>query len=185
MISKRKIFGATTLFLLFISLCACSEIDKTGVNLPNYVNFNQLTDGYGVENAVDDGCVVLADSKLISGGDMWNSFITTIEKKQACCVRIARFYSIEDNLCLIDLSYVDSSFSVNTSDGFSATYKYLNKYETNVKSSDSGHSIIECFVLVNQKNITYQEIERAMTSSILSNDDAIDYYIVYSSIRSL
>lgn len=80
-----------SLFALTIGLCACSKVTKTEDDLPDYISFNQLTEGYEVENAVDDDCVVFVDFKLISGEDIWKTFMTKAGKKQSCCVRIARY----------------------------------------------------------------------------------------------
>lgn len=152
-------------------------------HLPNYLNFEQLMEGYTVENAMDDDCVVFVDSKLVSGEDVWEIFMTMVGNDQSCCVRIARYYSIEDNLCLIDVSYKDASFRVNTSEGLSEEYKYLNHYEIAPQNSGSEYSMIDCYILVNQENVAYEEIEKSMISSILG--DALDHYIVYYNLVSL
>lgn len=180
MIADRKIFLMKSLFILIICLCACSGMPKTDDNLPDYISFDQLTEGYGAENAVADNCVVFTDSRLISGEDVWKTFIAKVEKKQSCCVRIAKNYSTENNLYLIDLSYEDSSFSVNTSEGLSKEYKYLNHYEIDTKNSEPDHSIIDCYILINQENVTYKEIEKSMISSIFG--DALDHYTVYFNV---
>ena len=83
MFADKKIFLTLILFLLAICLCACSEMTKTEDALPDYIDFDQLAEGYGVENAVHDDCVVFADSKLISGEDIWKAFMTNVEKKQS------------------------------------------------------------------------------------------------------
>lgn len=180
MIVNRKGIMLISFFVFIIGMCGCSKMTKTEENLPDYVNFGQLIEGYGVEDAVNDDCVVFVDSRLISGEDIWMSFMEKTEKKQSCRVRIAVNYSTESLFYLIDLSYEDSSFCVNTSEGLFKEYKYMNHYEIDMKNSDSDDSIIDCYLLTNQESVTYDEIEKSMASAILG--DAIDHYIVYYNV---
>lgn len=177
MITKGKAFLMISLFALTIGLCACSKVTKVEDDLPDYISFNRLTEGYEVENAVDDDCVVFVDFKLISGEDIWKTFMTKAGKKQSCCVRIARYYSTESYFCLIDLSYEDSFFRVNTSEGVSREYYYLNHYEIDRKDNDSDDSIMDLYILVDKEDATYDEIQKSRASS--SPYGGIDSYIVY------
>lgn len=180
MIAKRRIFAMISLFILITFLCACSKSPNTSESLPSYLDLEQLHDGYGVENAVDDRCVVFEDSKLISGEEIWKRFLSNVKEKKSCFIRIAMNYNKDNTLCLVDLSYEDLSFNIKTNDGLSKQYKYLNHYELETKNNDSDHSQIDCYILMNQENITYEEFERSLASSIYS--DAIDHYIVYYNI---
>ena len=71
MLAKRNAFLLTGLFIFTICLCACSEIAGTGGDLPDYTAFDQLPEGYGADDAIADSCVVVAESELVSGGDVW------------------------------------------------------------------------------------------------------------------
>lgn len=177
MIANRKRFLMISLSVLTMCLCACSEMIKTESSLPDYMHFDQLIKGYGVENAMEDDCVVFVDAKLISGEDIWKAFMGEVEKKQSCCVRIASYYSAENIFSLIDLSYKDLSYYVDISDGLSKEYKYLNHYEIDLKNNDLPDSTIEYYILTNQENVTYDEIERSMISAVLG--DALDFFMVY------
>lgn len=179
-IADKKPFLTLILLVLAICLCACSEMTKTEDDLPDYIDFDQLTEGYGVENAADDDCVVFVDSKLISGENVWKAFMTKVEKKQSCCVRIAYYNSAEGFFSLRDLSYEDSYFCVNTSEGLSGEYKYMNHYEIDIKSNDSDYSVMDCYILVNQENVTYDNIEKTLASSF--PDGGVDYYTVYLNV---
>ena len=62
---------------------------------------------------------------------------------------------------------LDSAFHIDTNEGLSKEYKYLNHYEVNIENSDSGDSIMECYILMNQENVTYDEFEKSRASSVL------------------
>lgn len=112
--NKIKRFSLViSLLILTICLCACSEMAKPEDGLPDYISFDWLAEGYGVENAVEDDCVVFVDFKLILGEDIWKTFMTKAGKKQPCCVRIANYYSTGCYFYLSDLIYESSSFRVD------------------------------------------------------------------------
>lgn len=185
MIAIRKIFLMAGIFNLAICLCACSGMGRVEGSLPDYVSLDQLAEGYGIENAVDDGCVVIDDFRLVSGEDVWQAFMAEAGKEQPCRVRIAEHYSTESLFSLADLSYDGSAFRVDTDEGLSKEYKYLNHYEINAENSVSDDSITDCYMLMNQENITYDEFEKSMAGSIAypvdsSNpDEALDFFIVF------
>ena len=171
MAANRKTFLMTGLFILTIGLWACSKMTKSEDDLPDYLSFDQLEDGYGVENAVEDDCVVFVDSRLISGEDVWKRFLAKAEKKQSCCVRIADFFDADSHFSLCDLSYEDSSFRVNTSTGVSREYNYLNHYEIDIKENDSEDSVMDLYILVDKEDATFDEIQKSY--------GRIGSYIVY------
>lgn len=175
MYTNNKVLLMIFLLIPTMCLCACSNKDNSSA----YLSFDQLAEGYGIADAEEDGCIVFEDSKLTAGEDIWNNFMTKVEKKQSCCVRIAHYYSTEDSFCLVDLSYNISSFKVMTNEGLSKEYRYLNHYKIDSKNSDD--SLIDYYVLVNQKDIKYDEIELSMISSFLG--DAIDHYVVYYNLQ--
>lgn len=84
---------------------------------------------------------------------------------------------------LRDLSFDGSSYHVNTAEGVSEDYRYLKHYEVDIKSSDSDKSVLNSYILVNQEDITYQDIEQFLASSIAVVGEEIDFYRVYSHIN--
>lgn len=178
MFAKRKAFLLAGLLILTICLCACSEIATTGGDLPDYTALDQLPEGYGVDDAIADSCVVVVESELVSGGDVWETFLKKTEKGQSCRVRIARYYGEENFFDLQDLSFDGSSYHVNTAEGVSEDYRYLKHYEVNIKSSDSDKSVLNSYILVNQEDITYHDIEQFLASSIAVEGEGIDFYMV-------
>ena len=176
-IAYRKIFLVISTLILTVCLCACS---KMADSLPNYISFDQLAERYGVEDAVADDCVVFIDSKLISGEDIWKTFVTKAEKKQSCSVRIANYISTDSYFSLTDLSYEGSCFRVNTSEGTYGEYKYLNHYEIHIKDSDSDDSVRDLYILVDKEDATYDAIQKSWASSVPNG--GIASYIVYSNI---
>ena len=168
MMKLKGLFLTVSLIALVVCCCSCAAADS-----PDYMSFDALPDGYGTEDAVADDCVVFEDTQLISGQDIWKDFLKSTEKELPGQVRVARYLSESDSLSLTDLSYQDGSFHVNTNDGSSRSYQYLNHYEL---QADDG-TPIECWVLVNQEDLTYREIEQSLASSLFGA--ATDHYTVY------
>lgn len=172
MIKLRRLL--LTLSLIAIVVCCCS---CTAAESPDYVSFDALPDGYGTEEAIADECVVFEESQLISGEKIWKIFLKNVKKENSCRVRIAEYFSESDILSLMDLSYQDGSFQMDTNYGKSKSYKYLNHYEFD---ADDG-TPIECWVLVNQQDLTYRELELSRASSLAGAD--VDYSIVYFDVK--
>lgn len=165
----KKMLSFTLILVMLLCFCSCAGAAK----LPEYADLDKLPGGYGTENAIADGCVVIVDSKLVSGDGIWTAFLTNAEKNVPCKVRVARKSGEKDSFWFIDLSYADSVFTVQTNDGISKSYKYLNHY-----GHDAGADpAIERYILTNVRDITYSEIERRMASSLLA--DSIDVFTVY------
>ena len=84
---------------------------------------------------------------------------------------------------LRDLSFDGSSYHVNTAEGVSEDYRYLKHYEVDIKSSDSDKAVLNSYILINQEDITYHDIEQFLASSIAAEGKKIDFYMVYSHIN--
>ena len=173
----RKMMFVVSVLLLLMS--ACSEIDSSTDSLPEYTDLDRLDANYEIEDAVTDNCVVFIDSALVFGQDIWNVFLETVAERKSCRVRIARYYSVEDALYLVDVSY-DGVYKIRSNDGDFKQYSYLKHYKFEQDSADEGSSITDCYLLINQEDITYEEIERSMASGIAG--DAIDHYILYYNV---
>lgn len=162
-----------------VLLVFCSKVKSRQYGLPNYTSFSKLPANYTLKNAKTDGCVVFENLFLTSGEDKWSKFLKISQSGQAANVRIAKYYSKGEkssSLDLIDLSYDGSIYSINEKDGAYKQYKYLNHYTKKV-GRDADFSILDCYILVNKKDVSYDELEKSLTSS--NFNDLIDHYRIY------
>lgn len=171
----RKILFFSVLLVLLVCICSCAQEEGSG-NSMTYVSFDKLADDYGVDDAVRDGCVVFVDSAVISGDDNWENFITEVDEGKICNIRIANSYA-DDTFFLTDISFNGSSFNVVTNNGVSREYYYLNHCEIDVDDKSSNGSKINCYILTNDQNVKWEDVEQSFASSFFQ--DAMDNYIVY------
>lgn len=158
-------------------LVSCSKTNNSNDSLPEYLNFNELPLNYTLENAKADGCVVFKDLSLISGQTEWSKFRKLVKGKKAATVRIAEYYSKENpSLVLIDLSFDGSAYLVTEEDGVKKQYNYLNHYKVDA-GKDASYSTLDCYILVNQKDVSFDELERSRISS--NSNDYIDQYRIF------
>ena len=166
-------------------------------NLPSYIPYSALNEDYGLEEAKKDGCVVFEDSHLTSGQEQWLKFVDMTKDGKSASIRMAHYYSLEaqkghvsDELyeemkdeypCLYftDLIFDGAKFttySVEDGKEYIKEYAYLNHY-TGDAIKGAAYSRYDSYILVNDKNVTYDELERALFSS--NSKDGIDQKRIY------
>lgn len=187
----KRMFILFVLLLLILSIIGCQK-KKTVVNDPSKITYETLGD------AIKDNCVVFEDSKLTFGEDLWKTFIQKTNENEVAEVRIVRYYSLEAQedhvsdelykemkqqyplLFVLDLSYDGSLYHVFTKEDnkeYRYEYKYLNHY-TGKAREGAAYNTYDHYILVNDKDVTYNELEWSLLSS--NSKDHIDHYWVYS-----
>ena len=183
------------ILLLFIFLLL-SSFSKNTAN----VSLIQLPDNYNLNDAKSDNCVVYENLDITYGQSAWDDFITATDNGKSATVRLAFYYTlgdpskyskeyyeeIKDNypiLDIMDLSFDGKKYIIEVvEDGklISKEYKYLVKYEGRPNSATAIFSYYTYYVLVNNKTLTWKDIEHGMLSS--QYGDFIDHYKVYSDL---
>lgn len=134
-------------------LLVCNNIIPEKTMLPDYILYEKLPENYSQEMARADGCIVfesrssLSDlsynergvmgrSRPISGGEVWESFLASIERGMAAKVRIAFYFTYEDKneekYRIYDLSYQDG--------------KYLLSYKKEGGMVTEEYAALKCFL---------------------------------------
>ncbi len=152
-----------------------SHFETSIAAIPSYVDLNAIPDGYTLKDAANDGCVAFNDLHLVSGSDVWNAFLYSVKAGKPCTIRIAEYYS-DDKLYLSDLSFGGASYSVETTEGTSESFLYLNHYTDSVPNNPK-YSKVDRYILTNDKYLTYKQLEFSMLSS--SSLNQIPQYTVY------
>jgi len=175
-----------------------SALDAGTEEKSGYVPYDQLTGDYSLENAKADNCVVFENSRLTSGSKAWREFIDKTEAGEKAFVRLAYYYTLDSQrvspelyeeikddypkLFIKDLSFDCENYHLYYAEGekeYESEYPYMMHYSGKARSG-AAFSRYDCYILVRDKNVTYEQIEKGMLSSILG--DQIDHVSVYTNL---
>lgn len=182
------------IFSIFILLLTACSQDITRVSL------NDLSDNYSLDDAKSDNCVTFEDGDITYGQSVWDTFTKKTLNSKPATVRLGFYYTlgdpsryskelyekIKDNypiLYINDLSFDGKKYIIESiEDGklTSKEYKYLMKYNGHPRSTSALFSEYTYYVLVNDNNVTWDDIEHGMLSS--QSGAYIDHYRVYSDL---
>jgi len=136
-----------------------------------------------LEKAKQDGCVVFEELHLTSGKDAWLDFVNKTEKGEATSIRIAKYYAEGPQIFFTDLSFDGAVYQVKTTEKNNVDteeYQYLKHY-TGKPREGAAFSEYDCYILVNDQNVTYEALEKSMFSS--STKDWIVQNRVYVDLK--
>ena len=158
--------------LLLLSSCG------TSINyINNRVSYDEIPQDYSLEDAKNDGVVVYEDYDITAGQGVWDEFIAETEKGKPCEIRLMFYYTLEGQgitpeheqyeeikddypgFHIQDLSFDGNMYVlywVEEEQEYTREYKYIKRFE------DS--SVIR-YVLVNDNNVTWDQIFKGMVSS--------------------
>jgi len=193
----RLILNRVFLCCALLTLISCKE---TINSIVEYIPYAELPPDYTLENAKDDHLVVFENGNITSGQDIWDAFLQEIEQGKQCMVRLAFYYSLDNqnidpdyyekikddypHLFIQDLSFdgqVYTLYSVEDGKEYAFQYKYLKKfYETSPVYSTAEYSEAIRYVLINDNEVTWEQIIKGMLSSRMGQQ--IDHKTVYSKI---
>ncbi|MBQ6809668.1 MAG: M56 family metallopeptidase [Clostridia bacterium] len=130
----------------------------------------ELKENYSISQAIDDGCVVVKDSNLIAGEDVWAKFISKTEAKEPAVVRIYKYYSSSYNYYVKEISFNGKKFNLKYYDHTGDTheeifidkeYKYLVYSLYLMKNNVSDH-----YFLSDSLDVTADGFWGSMVSSV-------------------
>lgn len=149
-----------------VSITDISREIPADTTLPADVSADEL-----FETLSSDGWVALYCYDLLSGGEIWNDFLSKTSKGEAASVLMVNYYpptppyEDEPSIFLIQVDFNGSTYSYSLesypSNGSPSVteYKYIVKYELAEE---------DVYILVNKNDYTYEEIERSVNTSISS-----------------
>lgn len=187
-----KKFLITMLCLFFLTSC-----NKNISSTVDYMPYAEIPQEYSLENAKADGLVVYEDSNITSGQSAWDEFAKKSKKGTPCMVRLAFYYTLADpsqyapelyeeikddypQLFIQDLSFdgkMYTLFYAEEETEYIFKYKYLKRFEEKPKSDTAIYSEIIRYLLVNDSEVTWEQIFQGMLSSRFG--DLIDHKTVY------
>jgi hypothetical protein len=142
----------------------------------------------------------MEDGDLTVGQKIWREFYQKTQAGERATVKLATYYTLDDAnvseefyeenkdkypvIYLAELSYDGKIYtyrSLNGLDGqngFSRVYPYLVRYEDVPRSETATYTVCERYVLVHDKDVTYDRLQYGLYSSQMG--DYIDHCEVYS-----
>ncbi|MBE6609632.1 MAG: hypothetical protein E7634_03070 [Ruminococcaceae bacterium] len=200
-----KILAISFLILLALLLCSCQEAETDNIIPPSnqptetelrtpeydengkYIGFSDIPDNYTVNDAINDGCIVietidagvderglkLTETPTKVGYEKFTAFCEKAEQGENAFLRVAHF--ISEQYYYTDLYYHDGKFTVFTNSyelGISEgeSYSLLRRLESN--RNGKTHSY---YVLTDSTEFDYHYASQVMFSSV-STADAIPFY---------
>jgi len=174
-----KVLGI--IIILLVVLIFYFSINKKIKGEINYTAFNELDGFYSLENAIEDHCVAFEDLSLIAGEKEWKTFLETTKKGNPSNIRIVKYYTKNNNLYVLDLSFDGSKYTINNNLGKIQEYLFLNHYR--IEATETINKIKDYYILVNEENVIFEELKKSLLSSKMH--DRIAQYRIYTNIYKI
>lgn len=189
----KKLFALVAL-LSFI-LCSCATIIKT-----EYVSLVDIPDTYTLEDAKEDGCVTFENGDITEGQARWDAFASVVPEQKAT-VRLAYYYTLDDpsryseeyyesvkddypQLFVMDLSYDGEAYTLTwyeEGQEIVRSYPHMVRFEGEAETPHATYDRYVRYVLVNDKDVTWEELQWGMLSSQMG--DYIPHNVVYTDLQ--
>lgn len=160
---------------LLLTACGCvgEKIEIPYTEDGEYAGFADLPAEYTPEDAERDGCYVVVsaldpndkenDLGLVAGGEVWEKFYEDSQNGEDSYMRVAHF--VDGKPYYTDLYCVDGEylmFDLNDELGLRAyaPQKYLLELKEEINGREA-----RMYVLTNETEITYRDVEREFVSS--------------------
>lgn len=194
---QKKIIPIVMIAILFLSACSNNYVQK-GVDSYDTKNLEQLSDNYSIEQAKSDKCLIMENGDVTSGQTVFDAFLSATTNKEKAIIRIVKYYTMGDQsqyseelyeqekdkfpqIYITDVVFENGIYTTyfyeNDGEGLiTKTYKYMIKDEFTA-NPEAIFTTALYYVLVNDENITWDDIFNGMISS--QSGASIDHFNVY------
>ena len=175
----KRFFLAAAIMLCLFSLFSCGNEDLN-IIAPSfdggiYSGFSDVPSEYDTLQALEDGCYVIEDSKLLGGKEKWEKFLSDSSKGEDSFLRAVHF--VEGEPYFTDIYYLDGvyqTFEKNHELGITEGKKF-----SLLRRLDGKDGIPEkdayFYVLTDSEELTYKDV----SWSFLSSDHRTVTYIPF------
>lgn len=137
-----------------------------------------------LEKAVEAGYVVHMDGDVTNGQENWEAFLDKVKDRKAASVRLAKYYTLDRESCseeyyeanqedypvlyLFNLYFDGESYTLEWKEGtkeYERNYRYLMHYTGKSPNANAAYDTYSEYVLVNDRNVTWEDIQKGMFSS--------------------
>lgn len=183
---KKRVFVVASIAILVLLLSSCFDRSETKspINITYsdgvYSGFSNIPENYTVDEAIDDGCLVietlddgtnaygvrLSKTGRTAGYEHWQAFLEKSERGEDAFLRVAHF--IRGTGSYQDLYYSDGKYTIfdlneyGISEGES--YSLLRRLDSMVGAIGNHHY----YVLTDSTELTYQDVSWSYLSSSIS-----------------
>ncbi len=171
--------------ILTISLIACgnSSAPKEEKSLES------VSKQYTLDEAKDDGCMVIEGGKLTAGQAVFDQFLADTADGKDTVLRVvdhfdailSSVYGASDILYISDILYRDNTYTVQYyEDGklHTETFQYLVKDTFEAPTTDATFTDGVTWFLCNDETLTEEDISQSLISS--SAQDALSFHTIYT-----
>ena len=176
---KTEEYGNTQLIFSYV------EKDDTPVAPASWPALEDTVEGYTVEQAKTDGCVVISGYELISGSEIWNEFTVKAATGESAAVRIYlrnspsldynHTYVVKELICRggkYRIRFYDYDRTTGKTALFEKDYKFLTaSYMNNYYSSSSKNNMYKGYMLSNDRDVSLDGYFRSHVSSALPREE--------------
>lgn len=169
--------------VLVLALCTVIALMGCGASMAR-TDLADIPEGYSLEQAVSDGCVVYENSSAVYGQENWDSFLSRVDGGEAARVRLcfwsdsalgasALAFPEGPEVSVMDLEYDGEFYTVSVfKDGEEqeSSYQYIFRF-------DGGR--YTRYILTNDRHTQWEDGWSAPVSS--DTGEIIDYELVYIS----
>jgi hypothetical protein len=169
-----------TLIVIFLSAC-----HKTTRPDEEWMDLKDVPDNYSLEDAKRDGYVIIEDLSVTYGEDIWQDFVDLSAENTPCKVRVVHYYTLDNpsrydpayyesikddysKMYILEIVYNGETFCKSLYEDemlYQSEYKYLMRYEGKAETSFATFTSYIRYVLVNDDNVTWDDILHGMLSS--------------------
>lgn len=145
------------------------------------------------------GRIVFEDLEMTQGSESWENFYSSSQNGSPCSVELAYYYTLDSEttdpeyyeaekenypvIYLAELAFDGEVYNIKVWNSDKTvldcdkTYKYLMHYTAKSSLPNAEMPKYDHYILVNDNNVTYEEIEYGLLSSRLG--DNIDHYSIW------
>ncbi|MBE6540885.1 MAG: hypothetical protein E7672_00335 [Ruminococcaceae bacterium] len=153
----------------------------------------------------EEGMVVHEDLRVTSGEDKWIEFYEKTQRGESAKIQVAHYYTLDEHnmvdvlyravredypsLYINDLTYDGSTYTITWDEygtSYRREYKYLKKDVETIQhhSEPNKKTTVTRYLLLNDPNVTYNQIRSQMLSSQMPYNP-LESYIVYTNYEKV
>lgn len=125
------------------------SIKNRKINVEGFTDVDELSKDYSVENAINDGCIVLENNKVKSNNiEILDKFIEKTEKGEQATIRVYSKYTAfntTETIYIKDVEYLNGIYYLNDYNLIDSEKSYFNSY-TKLQKRNSNYDVIYSWI---------------------------------------
>ena len=186
--------------LLFWGLVMIKRSNEPKLSKSNWIPLEEIPADYTLEDAKDDGYVIIENGDVSYGQRLWAEFYEEVDEKNPTKIRVVDYYSIIDKshydadyyesikddypmLFVKEISYDGSMFTelhYEEEKKYEYEYKYLIRDEGEAESEFATYSSYIRYILVDDNTVTWKDIWKGLISS--QSGAGVRHSVVYTDL---